>query len=103
MRRLAILDHKTDRYGGSVLEQAFPISRLAWAENAVEAVDNFVSWCLPFFCWFACGVVVGLALFVGWMTFVPGLPIEPELSLENYFDVFDSYLCASGHRFHSER
>jgi len=75
------------------MEGALSIRWPVWTESAAEAVDDFVSSRLPLFCaWFACGIVVALALFVVWMTFVPGLPIEPELSLENYVDVFDSFL-----------
>ncbi len=75
------------------MERTFSIRWMAWTQNAAEAVDDFVSQRLPlFFAWFACGIVVVLVLIVGWMTFVPGLPIEPDLSLENYVDVFDSYL-----------
>jgi len=76
------------------MERAFPIVKwTAWTHWKAESVGDFVSQHLPLlFAWFACGIVVALALFVGWLTFVPGLPIEPELSLENYVDVLDSYL-----------
>ena len=64
-----------------------------WTQGAAEAAGDFVSLRLPlFFAWFACAVVVLLVLFVGYMTFVSGLPTEPTFSLQNYTDVFDSYL-----------
>src|SRR3989338_597289 len=64
-----------------------------WTQGAAEAAGDFVSLRLPlFFAWFACAVVVLLVLFVGYMTFVSGLPTEPTFSLQNYADVFDSYL-----------
>ena len=87
------------------MARALSPRELIWVQRVGNVVDDFVGSRYPslLLAWFACGLIVLATLFIVWMTFVPGLPIEPELSLENYFDVFDSYLCASGHRFHSER
>ena len=76
------------------MERALPIRRLVWVQRAAEAVDDFVGGGrLPlFFAWVACGVVVLLVLFVGYMTVVAGLPTEPDLTLQNYIDAIDSYL-----------
>lgn len=60
----------------------------------MEAVGDFIGGIrFPLlFAWLACGVVVFLVVFVGYMTFVSGLPTEPNLTFQNYADVFDSYL-----------
>ena len=58
-----------------------------------EAAGEFVSVRLPlFFAWFGCGVVLLLVLFVVWMSFVAGVPTQPDLTLQNYVDALDGYL-----------
>ncbi len=64
-----------------------------WGFRAQEAAGEFVSVRLPvFFAWFACAAVILLVAFVVWMSFVSGLPTEPNITLQNYRDAFDSYL-----------
>ncbi|HEY7162976.1 MAG TPA: hypothetical protein VIB79_00315, partial [Candidatus Binatia bacterium] len=76
----------------SVADDIAPVARTGWAE-AVEAAGEFVSVRLPlFFAWFACAVVILLVGFVVWMSFVSGVPTEPNLTLQNYRDALDSYL-----------
>jgi iron(III) transport system permease protein len=68
---------------------------IKWARSAnlAEAAGDFVSIRLPlFFAWFGCAVVLLLVLFVVWMSFVAGVPTEPDLTLQNYIDAFDGYL-----------
>jgi iron(III) transport system permease protein len=79
--------------GESVIGRTISLGRLSWTEEAAEAAGDFISLRLPLFlAWFACGVVVLLVLFVGWMSFVSGTPIEPILSLQNFADALDDYL-----------
>jgi len=66
---------------------------LTWGQGAVEGAADSISLRLPlFFAWLACGVVALLLLFVGYMTFVLGVPTKPIFSFQNYVDAFDSYL-----------
>jgi len=63
------------------------------AQEAAEAAGEFVSVRLPLFlAWFACAVVILLVAFVVWMSFVSGVPTEPNFTLQNYRDALDSYL-----------
>ncbi len=68
----------------------------AWSSKSqgfAEAAGEFVSVRLPlFFAWFGCGVVLLLVLFVVWMSFVAGVPTQPDMTLQNYVDAFDGYL-----------
>ena len=68
----------------------------AWpskSQGLAEAAGEFVSVRLPlFFAWFGCGVVLLLVLFVVWMSFVAGVPTQPDLTLQNYVDALDGYL-----------
>ena len=68
---------------------------IRWIRSAqwTEAAGEFVSVRLPlFFAWFSCGVVLLLVLFVVWMSFVAGVPTQPDMTLQNYVDAFDGYL-----------
>jgi iron(III) transport system permease protein len=75
-----------------------PERTLSWgyaarSHGVVEAVADLVSLRLPlFFACIACGVVVLLVLFVVWMSFVAGVPTDPDYTLQNYTDAFDGYL-----------
>jgi ABC-type Fe3+ transport system permease subunit len=63
------------------------------AQEAAEVAGEFVSVRLPLFlAWFACAVVILLVAFVVWMSFVSGVPTEPNFTLQNYRDALDSYL-----------
>src|SRR6185503_17248975 len=75
-----------------MIDESIPIR---WIRSAqwTEAAGEFVSVRLPlFFAWFGCGVVLLLVLFVVWMSFVAGVPTQPDMTLQNYVDAFDGYL-----------
>jgi len=75
------------------MERTLPFRWLPRAQEAAGAAGDFISLRLPlFFAWFACSVVVLLVLFVVWMSFVAGVPTEPDFTLQNYADAFDGYL-----------
>ena len=42
--------------------------------------------------WIALSSVIALTIFVLYMTFVPGLPVDPGLTLDHWTDLADSYL-----------
>jgi iron(III) transport system permease protein len=76
-----------------MIEQASRIQWTGWARDIGEAASDFFSVRLPlFFAWFACFVVLLLVGFVVWMSFVEGSPVQPNLTLDNYGEAFDSYL-----------
>jgi len=75
------------------MERSLSVRWWTWSRGAAEAAGDFVSVRLPFFlACFACAVVVLLALFVIYMSFVSGLATKPNFTLQNYADAFDLYL-----------
>ncbi len=64
---------------------------LGWA--GTRATGAFEANLLPFVCgWVVLGVVVMLALFIFYSTFLPGLPTEPGLTLDNWAAIANPYV-----------
>ncbi len=62
-----------------------------WLKRVFGRIESISS--LPLVCsWFVLSFVVALLLFVLYMTFVPGLPTEPGLTLEHWANLADPYL-----------
>jgi iron(III) transport system permease protein len=76
-----------------IAERSVPLRWPAESYSISEATSDFFSKRLPlFFASFGCVVVLLLVLLVVWMSFVAGVPTEPDLTLQNYRDAFDGYL-----------
>lgn len=65
---------------------------LARRAGVADTVGHFFSGnaVAHLFSWLVCAVIIALTGLILWMTFVPGLPFEANLSLSNYRDVFAS-------------
>ena len=71
---------------------------IGWFRQAGKRLKGTISFFdvlngLPLFCsWLILSVVLALILFILYMTFVPGLPTEPGLTLEHWASVASSYM-----------
>lgn len=79
------------------LETAKPVGRFVQVgeqlKEAIGRVDLING--LPLFCsWLILSVVVALLAFIFYMTFVPGLPTEPGLTLQHWADVASSRMLS---------
>ncbi|MEX0804336.1 MAG: iron ABC transporter permease [Candidatus Binatia bacterium] len=76
----------------SSMERANHISVAPWKERIADVADEFASGnaIAHFFAWLICSAIIAMCLVILWMTFVPGLPFQPGLSLANYAEVFGS-------------
>lgn len=74
------------------METVNQIRGVALREKVADSVGNLFSGntiaCL--FAWSICVVILALTGLILWMTFVPGLPFQAQLSFSNYRDVFSS-------------